>query len=171
MSETNVNPRIDELYSKKFIGLLCIGLAILASCGVVVLVLGATSFGESTLYIFKIFLAISAAVYLVVLIRCLTCRICIDETGVEVNSPLGGHARFRWEEIRTAAVVRITIGTQLTDPLILLSVREPEETLTNRALTSRHGLKKHEHIRIIDSRKRRACVEHYLRMTLPEYRL
>lgn len=81
-----------------------------------------------------------------------------------------------WSVLRTAAVIRVgnvpPILCRFPDErhFILLSVKPPEEAINPqrfRMETARHG----RELRVPYTRRRAKAIEHYLHMTLPEYKL
>lgn len=170
MSEQS-NPRIDERYDLKFTLLMLFCLLLVIGCGVIIGLLGPKAFSAEMLLILKILLIVSLVTTLVLLLRSLVCRICIDESGASVDNPFTGHSSLPWNTIRSAAIVYLAVGTQTSAPIILLSTRTPEETLTRRALMSPRLLPRTEHVRIPFTPARRTCVEHYLNMKLAEFHL
>lgn len=169
MSEQNT-PRIDEMYNRKFMLLMLVMLILLAVCAVAI---GNVWHNlDATLHtVVLIAFAMSGVTSLVLLLRLAFCRVRINESGADVDNPFSGNTTLAWGDIRTAAIVRITMGGKKADPVILLSTREPEIVLTHRALTTSKVITKDEHVRIPLTPARRKAVEHYLGMTLPEYTL
>ena len=167
MSEHNP-PRIDELYNRKFMLLMAAMLVMLAGCAVIISNVW-HNLDSTTHTVALIAFAMSGVTTLGMLVRLAFCRVRIDEGGTEADNPLSGGNHLAWSDIRTAAIVRITVGNQTADPLILLSSREPEVALTHRALTTGKVLTKDEQLRIPLTPARRKAIEHYLGMTLPEY--
>lgn len=168
MSEPS--PRIDELYNRKFMLLMLFMLPLLALCAVVVGYMW-RHLDAAMHTVALIVFTMSGVTTIALLLRLLFCRIHIDENGANVDNPFSGNTMLAWNDVRTAAIVHLNLGGQKADPLILLATREPEVVLTRRALTTSKVLTKHEHVRIPMTPARRAAVEHYLGMALPEVRL
>ena len=171
MSEQKNNPCLEERYTQRVTKLMVEMLLYFGLVCCIYLFLGPMYISESMMKLAGLLLTASLFVALVILIRSLLCKIRMDENGVDVDNPLGGHTYLRWDEINTAAVVVLTVKGQKTQPLIVLAAPTPEEVLTFAALALGKGLSKHEHVRIPDSPKRREVIEHYLHMTLPDITL
>lgn len=167
MSEKQ-NPVIHEQFDKKFTVMFLIAAAAMLACAVLLYVCGDSLYTGTLLTVFRVWAYAASVVCLVVLIRCLICKVHIDEIGVDVHNPLTGHMDYRWSEIRTAAVVKLHVGAGQPSPVIILSHLQPEDVLTRRALIQGKGLSRHDQVRIMYTQARREAVEHYLHMTLPE---
>lgn len=169
MSEQNP-PRIDELCNRKLLLLIIVSLVFVAACGIAIGYVW-HNLDATTHTVILIAFAMSAVTSLVLLVRLALCRLRIDESGVDVDNLLFSSTQLAWSDIRTAAIVHLSFGNQKADPLILLATLAPEAVISRRALTTSRGLAKDEHVRIPLTPARRAAVEHYLHMTLPEYHL
>lgn len=171
MTEQKLPPRIDERpYTR--LALLTAGvMAFLLFSMTFVTLFGGASYGPGVLTAGKVLGGVGVLTCVVILVRCLICRVRMDEQGVDVDNVFAGSTCFGWGDLRTAAVVYLTINGQQSGPLIILSNREPKDVLTRRALIDGKGLTRHEHMRIPHSAARQQAVEYYLRMKLPEIRL
>ena len=167
---TNRNPRIDEISNPQFIRLLLMGLAFQCLCSVVI-GLSWDTLSATLQTLVPVALGAGLVGYLAVLLRLLFCRVRIDENGVHANGLTSGYRTLRWTDIRTAAIFRLMQDGKPGNAVILLTTRPPEESLTREALTTSKVLAPHEHLRIPLGYDRRKAIEHYLHMTLPEYRL
>ena len=163
--------RLEERYHPGLTKLTAQLLLFFVFTGGVLLILGPARVGGSVMKLVRPLMIASLPLTLVILLRCLICKLRMDENGVEAHPPLGSSAYLRWEEIHTAAIVVLTVNGAASDPMILLATPEPQEVLTRDALLHSRNLAKHEQIRIPDSPKRREIVEHYLHMELPVIRM
>lgn len=168
MSEQKNQPWLEERYGKSFTQTMALGMGWLILCTGVIMRMGTDRLSTPVMQSVVIMSLIAAGVCAVLLVRSLLCKVRLDENGVEVNNPMGGSSDFRWEELKTAAVVVFTSGKQSTR-VILLSTCPPEAVLTRAALRGRAS--KHEQVRIPYTEKRREIIEHYLHMELPTFRL
>lgn len=164
------NPVIHELMDLKFLFLLLGAFVFIVAGGSYLLFLSPQMANATYLPVLRIAFPICAAMLLVVILRLLFCRVHIDETGVTADRLPLGQSSLRWEEIATAAIVHLSVGTN-SEPIIVLATLPPEQVLTRKALLGLHGPGVHEHVRIPFSKARAAAVQHYLHMTLPEYHL
>ena len=167
MSEKQ-SPIIHEPFYKKFPLVFLIAAVAMLACSALLYFIGDSLYRGTVLTVFRVWTYTASVICLVILVRCLICKVHIDETGVDVNNPFTGHMDYRWSEIRTAAVVKLHIGTAKPSPVIILSNLQPEEVLTRKALIHGKGLSRHVQVRIMYTKARREAVEHYLRMTLPD---
>lgn len=166
----NKNPVIHELMDVKFLFLLLGAFVFIVAGGSYLLFLSPQMANAAYLPVLRIAFPICAAMLLVVILRLLFCRVHIDETGVTADRLPLGQSSLRWEEIATAAIVHIHVGTN-SEAIIVLATLPPEQVLTRKALLGTPGLSPDEHVRLTHSKSRAAAVQHYLHMTLPEYRI
>lgn len=166
---SNTPPRINELAHGRLLMLLLVSVCFPVIC-IAFLSTMWSSLDEKTHLVVIVVCALSGVMSLALITRLLFCRVHINETGVDADDLFGSSA-LSWGDIRTAAIVRLNINGQKSSPSIVLSTREPQEVLTYRALTTRKVLSPEEVIRIPMSPRRRAAVEFYLHMTLPEFTL
>lgn len=167
MSEKK-NPVINELFDKKFPMMFLLATVFTSACAIYLHGYGGSLYRGTLLTVLQVWADVASIACLVVLVRCLLCKVRIDENGVDVNNPLTGRMDYRWDEVRTAAVVKLHIGTAKPSPVIILSNLQPEEVLTRKALIHGKGLSRHDQVRIMYTKARRDAVEHYLHMTLPD---
>lgn len=165
----NAQYRVNELAHVKLLLLLLFSVGLLAVCTIPISVMW-HSLDDTVHTLFIVLFSISVITSLAGIVRLLFCRVRLDENGADADD-LFGNTVLNWSDIRTAAIVRLVVGSQKSDGFIVLSTREPQEVLTHRALTTRKVLSRDEVVRIPLNARRRAAVEHYLRMTLPEYTL
>nr|MBR4281210.1 PH domain-containing protein [Clostridia bacterium] len=166
--ENNASPRLNQLYYPKFLAMMLLVLATTAAASVYF----SLNWGEmepSGQTLLMVVYGGGGLLSLVLTIRLLICRVRIDENGVDVDNPFSGNTMLNWGDIRTAAIVRIRVSGRTSDPMIILATREPEIVLTKHGVSSGKVIGKHEHVRIPLNPARRATIEHYLHMTLPEY--
>lgn len=167
MSEKK-NPVIHEQFGKRLTLTFLLATVFTVACAVCLYVYGDALYRGTLLTVLQVWADAASIACLVVLVRCLLCKVRIDETGVDVNNPLTGRMDYRWDEVRTAAVVKLHIGTAKPSPVIILSRLQPEDVLTRKALIHGKGLSRHDQVRIMYTKARREAVEHYLHMKLPD---
>lgn len=166
---SNTPPRLNELAYVKLLHLLLFSMGFLILCAVLISPMW-HNLSDTVHTLFIILFSLSFVTSLAGIVRLLFCRVRIDENGADADDLFGNNA-MAWDEIRTAAIVRLNINGQKADPFIVLSNREAEVVLTYRALTTRKVLAPDETVRIPLNPRRRAAVEYYLHMSLPEYTL
>lgn len=167
MSEKK-NTVINEMFDVKFTLMFAVVTVVMLFCAVYLHGYSGSSLQGAVLTVARCWAYIMCVASPVMLVRCLLCRVRIDENGVDVSNPFTGRMDFRWNELHTAAVVKIGMGGTRSQPVIILSSLDPAQVLTRNALVNGKGLSRREHVRIMYSKARREAVEHYLRMTLPE---
>lgn len=167
MPEKNA-PVLQEMYNKRLTLVTGGMVGMYVAFAVIVCVMGPNTFGERAMQVLPIVLAVGGLVTLVTFIRCLRCKISLDEVGAEVGNPFGRGSSLRWDELHTAALVRYGLPNGEAVPVILLSTLEPEAVLTRAAY---EHPQKHTQVRIPWTATRQRVVEHHLRMTLPEVQL
>ena len=122
-----------------------------------------------TMYL--IFVGIVALLLIAVAVISRGYRCIMDEDGAQL-----GKNRIRWADVRTAAIIRRgllpALMTRHPDrhQFILLSIRTPEAAINKHRFWLERPVPGVE-LRIPVTPSRREAVEHYLRMTLPEYKL
>ena len=162
------DPVIHELMDVKFLFLLLGTFVFIVAGGSYLLFLSPRMANATYLPVLRIAFPVCAAMLLIVILRLLFCRVHVDGTGVTADRLPFGQSSLRWEEITTAAIVHLHVGTNSE---AVLATLPPEQVLTRKALLGMHGLSPDEHIRLMHSKSRVAAVQHYLHMTLPEYHL
>ncbi len=169
MSEQN--PRIDERCYKALLRMILFGSSLYALAVVYLFFFlpDGMTFPKAFYYVQTFFVLANA----LLLSRLFFCRVRIDENGVDFDNLFGSSTVLRWDEIRTAAIVRLRVGGKQSQPLILLTTRPAEKALSHAAMTGsgKSRLRQDEHVRIELTPACRAAVEHYLHMTLKEYSL
>lgn len=164
------SPVVHELMDVKFMFMLLAAFVFIVAGGAYLLFFSPRTADADYLPVLRTAYPICAAMLFVAILRVLFCRVHIDETGVTADRLPFGRSSLRWEEIATAAIVHLHIGTN-SEPIIVLATLPPEQVLTRKALLGMPGLRPDEHVRLMYSKSRVAAAQHYLHMTLPEYHL